>query len=164
MMKEKIEEMIDEIRQKEGEVQVLFICSGNIMRSPFAEYRARQLLDNERKSITFKSGGVIYRNTRLSSETHQYLVGFGLQSKDLTSFRPMYINDFLEIFEEVDLILVMEENHLNYLENYIEKSFLLTEFVGETGDVLDPYFERQMDIIYNQLNELVIKLVEILSE
>jgi len=161
-MKEKIEEMIDEIGQKEGEVQVLFICSGNIMRSPFAEYRARQLL--ERKNITFKSGGVIYRNTRLSSETHRYLVGFGLQSKDLTSFRPMYINDFLEIFEEADLILVMEENHLNYLENYIEKSFLLTEFVGETGDVLDPYFEGQMDIIYNQLNELVIKLVEILSE
>ena len=134
------------------------------MRSPFAEYRARQLLDTKRKNVTFKSGGVVYRNSSLSSETYRYLISYGYKSGELASFKPKYIHDFPEIFEEADLILVMEQDHLKYLESHFEKSFLLTEFLGETGDVLDPYFEGTIEKIYNQLNELIVKLVELLTE
>ena len=77
MITEMVEQKIDELKQKE-EVKILFICSGNIMRSPFAEYRARQLLDSSRKNITFKSGGVVYRNTSLYSEKRGYLICHGL--------------------------------------------------------------------------------------
>lgn len=47
---------------------LLFLCQGNICRSPYAEHKARQLLDAALLPVTVSSAGMIPKNGRASPE------------------------------------------------------------------------------------------------
>ncbi|OLP07316.1 putative protein tyrosine phosphatase [Rhodoferax antarcticus ANT.BR] len=54
------------ISQKSG--HILFLCQGNICRSPYAERKARSIFNSENLSITVDSAGMLPRNHRPSPD------------------------------------------------------------------------------------------------
>ena len=62
--------MVDKLQAamlKDGEpVHLLFVCQGNICRSPYAELKAKQLFSTYAEKITFSSAGMLPRNHRPS--------------------------------------------------------------------------------------------------
>lgn len=124
-------------------IHILFVCSGNIMRSPIAEMLFEKMIQGHscQSLIKSESGAVVYHNSRLMSETRQILLGEGISSKRLDSFYPRHISDEPELFKCADLILVMEQNHLSALGELNNKSFLLKDFtIGVNEEIGDPYF------------------------
>jgi protein-tyrosine phosphatase len=138
---------------------VLFVCMGNICRSPMAEGVFRTLVERERLSsrITIDSAG-----------THDYQLGERPDSRairaarqrgyDLSSQRARLFD--LDDFRRFEWIVAMDSQNLRFLKSLRPAGHrghlgLLLDFAPELGvrDVPDPYygepedFERVLDLV-----------------
>ncbi len=136
-----------------------FVCSGNIIRSSYAEMLFEKLIrefDVLSQKIQVESGGVKYRNSMISEESALMLIKEGVSKERINRFSPRFYRDYPEMFEKSDLILVMEQSHLQYIpQKFREKSFLFLDFVYDQtiGDVPDPYFDPPFERAYNMIKE-----------
>ena len=120
---------------------VLVVCTANICRSPMAAALMRKHLAALGLSdeIEVQSAGVWARAGSSASEgSATVLARQGISLSDHRS-QPMTA----QLLEQADIVLVMEEEHrrsLFYLEpQHLRKVFLLTEMVGRSKDIADPY-------------------------
>jgi protein-tyrosine phosphatase len=138
---------------------VLFVCTGNICRSPMAEGVFKRHV---------QQGGLDGRIATDSAGTHDYHVGdppdpraqraAGRRGYDLGALRARQVN--LSDFASFDYVLAMDEVNLRFLERlcpsqHAQKLKLFMEF--STGPALrevpDPYyggeqdFERVLDMV-----------------
>ena len=87
-------------------MRVVFVCTGNICRSPYAEYLARNLSDSP--DLEFASAGTIARPGSPASTTGVAAAAeLGL---DLTPHGATRLT--AEVVVEADVIYAMEEEHL----------------------------------------------------
>lgn len=140
-------------------MKVLFVCMGNICRSPTAVGVLRHLLEQEAPEldVTVDSAG-----------THGYHAGQPPDRRaqsaakargiDLSLLRARAVSD--EDFAAYDVILAMDrDNHALLMDRcpapYVSRVRMLMEFAGEGAprDVPDPYygsvngFERVLDLV-----------------
>lgn len=127
-------------------IKVLFVCMGNICRSPTAEGVFRQLIEQH---------GLTHRVTTDSAGTHAYHIGEppdqraqatalsrGLDISDLRA-RRVAVDDF----DEFDYVLAMDSENYSLLfeqcpDTYREKLNLFLNFAPELNitEVPDPYY------------------------
>ena len=139
-----------------GRPSVLFVCTGNICRSPTAEGVFRSLAERSGLAVKADSAG-----------THGYHVGeppdrrsvaaARLRGYDLSQLRARLLAP--EDFRAFDLLLAMDRGHLAALRQlsppeHLGKLRLLLEFAGRPeGEIPDPYygggegFERVLDLV-----------------
>ncbi len=140
-------------------MKILFVCLGNICRSPTAEGVFRRLLDDEAPELAVELD---------SAGTHAYHAGEPPDRRsqaaalnrgvDLSAQRSRVV--VAEDFEAFDLILAMDESNLDELEQRCpperrERLALLMPFAAELGlsALPDPYyggasgFERVLDLV-----------------
>lgn len=167
---ERIQNIFDQFKTS-NTFTILFICSGNIIRSPYAEILFEFLIqdDSQLKSkIHVESGAVTYRNYSISRESYDQLVNEGIQPERISKFKPRHIKDHPKMLKNADLILVMAKGHLKRVPSeYQEKTFLFLEFIkGVSESVPDPFFdppfERAFDLIKDALILLRDKLIKVL--
>ncbi|HSV29773.1 MAG TPA: low molecular weight protein-tyrosine-phosphatase [Candidatus Omnitrophota bacterium] len=140
-------------------VKVLFVCTGNICRSPTAEGVFRALVEREGlgQVVTVDSAG-----------THGYHVGEPPDTRscaaarqrgiELSALRARKVKP--SDFEEFDLVLAMDRGHHQILSQLCpkgqeERLYLFMDFAPHWGirDVPDPYygggdgFEKVLDMI-----------------
>ncbi|MBT8164804.1 MAG: low molecular weight phosphotyrosine protein phosphatase [Acidimicrobiia bacterium] len=87
-------------------MRILFLCSGNICRSPFAEVLARQL--NDRNDLEFASAGTIALSGNPASAT-----GIAVAAElgvDMSDHRATHLT--AEVLAATDLVYAMEEEHV----------------------------------------------------
>jgi protein-tyrosine phosphatase len=143
-----------------------FICSGNIIRSPYAEILFEKLLEQHyvlSQKIKVESGGVKYKNSMISGESASMLIKGGVSKNRIDQFSPRFFGDYPNMFENNDLILVMEKSHLQYIpQKYKKKAYLFLDFVyGQSiGNVPDPYFNPPYERAYNMIKEALETLLE----
>jgi len=120
---------------------IVFVCTANICRSPMAAALMRKRLAALGLSdqVEVQSAGVWARaGSRASEGSTTVLARQGISLSDHRS-QPMTA----QLLEQADIVLVMEEEHrrsLFYLEpKHLRKVFLLTEMVGRSKDIADPY-------------------------
>jgi protein-tyrosine phosphatase len=140
-------------------VSVLFVCTGNICRSPTAEGVLRALVEARGLADAVRVD---------SAGTHGYHVGEPPDPRAIAAARRRGI-DLSELrarrvsrkdFERFDLIVAMDRGHHGLLlglcpDGQADKLRLFMEYVPEHGlaDVPDPYygdaadFERVLDIV-----------------
>jgi protein-tyrosine phosphatase len=151
--------------RESNQFQIVFICSGNIIRSPYAHLLFEHLLEEDIKlknKIQVKSGGVTYRNFSISVESRDMLLKEGVPQNKISEFRPRYYPDHPDMFKEVDLVLVMEKNHIRKIPN--QNTFLLLEFTfGKAINVPDPYFDPPYERSFQMIKEALIQLREFFS-
>jgi protein-tyrosine phosphatase len=140
-------------------MKILFVCTGNICRSPTAEAVFRHLANEE------ELGGTVHVD---SAGTHSYHVG---EPPDDRSAETAELRGYsmagqtarrvtAQDFDSFDLILAMDRGHLRILEGMApphaaDKVRLFLDFAPGAGlsDVPDPYyggaqgFEQVLDLI-----------------
>ena len=143
-------------------MKVLFVCTGNICRSPTAEGVLRRLAELEQLNIHVESRG-----------THDYHVGeppdrraqhhASRRGYDLSSQRAKHLSK--RDFEEFDLVLAMDHGHLRILQRLCppQHAGKVKLFIQET-EVPDPYyggpegFEQVLDMVEAACRSLVTKM------
>ena len=108
---------------------ILFICKGNICRSPYAEYALPRLLkESHWEKLQVSSAGLIVPKSEKSpAEAVATAKKFGVDMQSHTS-RPLT----LELVEEYDIIVAMEAWQVQKMKKqypkYLRKFFLLPLF------------------------------------
>jgi len=134
---------------------ILIVCVGNICRSPAAE----ALLDHklEGKGLTISSAGIgALVGNPMDKTAHEVLNDHGVEH---TAHRARQVDS--EMLHRADLILVMEQSHIQHIRQIAPevhgKTFLLGKWLDDT-EIPDPY--RQSKPAFEHVHSLLTQSVE----
>lgn len=137
------------------DMKILFLCHGNICRSPMAEFVMKDLVrkagrdDIEVESAalhTDEIGSDIHSGTRGELKKHQ--VAFAPRKAWLLTAAKA---------REYDLLIGMDSYNIADLKRLVYPEDLpkvkkLLEYVGETGDVADPWYTGNFDVTWDDVS------------
>ena len=112
-------------------IKVLFVCHGNICRSPMAEFLFKDYVAKNGKSTEFYIESCATSTEEIGNSVHygtrRILNSLGI---DCSNKRARQIRQ--EDFEKFDYIIAMDLNNLRWLRGYkgYEKVKLLLEYAG----------------------------------
>jgi len=154
---------------------ILYLCSGNTCRSPFAEYFSKWLQKteyaNDIKELNFDSAGIYHYYEQSQEGTLKYLKAKGIEMND---FQAKDADE--DLLNKQDLILAFEEKyHIRKLKRKFKnikdlegKTFLLLKFAGDTDnlEIEDPFYleESEYNKILKRIENGIIRSIEKIIE
>lgn len=148
--------------------RIMFVCHGNICRSPMAEYVLKDLVEKagREKEFTIASSAVSAEEiwgeigNPVYPPVKRLLAGLGIscEEKRATQLR-------FEDGEKYDLFLCMDDSNLIKARRILgaknaEKCQKALSLVGENRDVADPWYTRDFDASYRDILRVCEKLLE----
>ena len=136
---------------------VLFVCHGNICRSPMAEFVMKDMVEKAGLSkeirvasaatTTEEIGNPVYPPARRKLAEH----GIGCEGK---TARPLCRSDY----ERFDLIIGMDQENLYDMRRIClgdpdGKLHLLTDYTDRPGDVADPWYTRDFEAAWRDVED-----------
>lgn len=117
---------------------ILFVCLGNICRSPIAEGIARKLIQDRGDALVVDSAGTGHWHTGETPCPHSITVARN-NGVDISQLRARQVNK--EDFNTFDLIVALDQNNYRELEIMGARNLVkLGDYGYEGADVPDPYF------------------------
>ncbi|NLM51708.1 MAG: low molecular weight protein arginine phosphatase [Firmicutes bacterium] len=124
----------------EKKKKLIFVCSGNTCRSPLAKVLARDIFAKAGLDDWAVDSAGTAALHGMSASGHALTAAHTL-GLDLSLHQAKPITEMLA--QEADLILVMTRAHKDFLLHtwpaLAGKIYTIKEFVGEAGDVADPF-------------------------
>lgn len=159
--------------QREGHAAILFVCLGNICRSPAAEELMRQELRRRglEDKISLDSAG-LYAGHRGELPDHRMRIHARRRGYELTHrSRPVKYEDY----ENFDLIIGMDASNMSGLKGFArtveeeEKIVGMTDFcrrITHYDYVPDPYYEgaEGFELVLDLLEDACSSLADKISE
>lgn len=130
-------------------MHLLFLCTGNICRSPMAAGFAKALLEGRGGEVTVSSAGVLLAGQPPTGLAAATMAGRDI---DISRHRSRHLSEALA--SEVDSILAMEENHIREVArlapHLVPRTFLLKTLERgaraagprDSSETLDEYLDR----------------------
>ncbi len=139
---------------------ILFVCTGNVCRSPMAEGLMKELLGGREDIVVLSAGVSAPKGAPASQHSVQALSELGI---DLRSFRSQPVSE--ELLEQCTHVFTMTRDHRRLIDllfpEHGEKIRLLGEFTRNGGDVPDPIgqglptYKRCRDVIKSALEQIL---------
>ena len=143
--------------------KIIFVCSGNMIRSAFAELLAKHRIPN---FTNFYSIGTTYFNRELSSFASIALSSRNVPDDLIKSFISTHMSNFDQGGDPEDCFLVMSEDHYDTIHREYPNSniFYISELLGEKIEIKDPYFFGGYPDVFEYISECVDVMSRLLSE
>lgn len=148
-------------------IKILFICHGNICRSPMAEFILKDMVEKQGRADEFYIesaatsteeiwhgvGNPVYPPAR------DILAKHGISCEGKRARQVKY-----EDYDKFDLLIAMDSNNIRNLRKLIPedtkgKVHLMMEYAGQKRDVADPWytgnFQKTWDDIYLACGQLL---------
>ena len=142
-------------------IRILFVCHGNICRSPMAEFIFRDMAEKRgiAHRVTVAScatsteeiwngvGNPVYPPAREELKRH----GLTCEGKRAVQLKPSDYDDY-------DYLVGMDGRNLTNMRRMMggdpeEKISLLMDYTSRPGDVADPWYSDRFDIAYRDIYE-----------
>ena len=138
-------------------VKILFVCHGNICRSPMAEFVMKDLVNQKGISDKFEIASAATSTEEIGNSVYppakRKLAEHGLTCDGKTA-RQMTKADY----SYYDYIIAMDRYNLKNMTRFTggdpdKKVSLLMEFTSRPGDVADPWYTGDFDETWNDVYE-----------
>ena len=149
-------------------IKIMFVCHGNICRSPMAEFVMKDIVKNAGMEKEFhiessatsreEIGNPVYPPTRRILAEHG-LSCEGKYARQMT----------LEDYKNYDYIIAMDYNNLRNIDRIIgsdteNKVHLLLDYTGKGGGVADPWYTRNFQATWEDVTRGCQAFFEYLTE
>ena len=149
-------------------IKILFVCHGNICRSPMAEFVMKDLLNKKgiagqfeiasAATSTEEIGNPIYPPAKRKLKEH------GISCEGKTA-RQMTKEDYVYY----DYIIAMDRLNLRNMPRFVgndpdNKISLLMDFTNHPGDVADPWYTGDFDATLNDVCEGCVGIIKKLNK
>ncbi len=136
-------------------IKILFICHGNICRSPMAEFIMKDLVKQAGKDREFtiasaatsreELGNPVYPPVRRMLRQH----GIDCSGKTARQITP-------EDYTRFDLLIGMDHANLRNMQRFFQgdpdqKLHLLLEYTNRPGEVADPWYSGDFDAAWRDI-------------
>ncbi len=148
--------------------KILFVCKGNICRSPMAEYVFKDWLKKENLQKYFFVASAGTSNEEAGNEMH-----YGTKRKleemgiDFGKHKAQKMNK--KDYKKYDYIIVMEKSNIDEVKNIVgddveNKIHRLLDFSNSPRDIADPWYTGNFDKTYYDILEGVQYFLEYLKK
>ena len=151
--------------------KIMFVCHGNICRSPMAEFIFKKLIREAGRESEF-----YIASAATSDETVFYGKGshvYGPAQKELAK-HGISCADKLSVqlkkadYEKYDLFIGMDSANIRNMQRIFSgdahgKVHKLMDYTGKCTDVEDPWYTREFDVAYADIYEGCTALLEVLA-
>ena len=138
-------------------IRILFVCYGNICRSPMAEFVMKDLVEKRGETSLFHIESAATSSEELGNPVHlgtrKRLAREGISCDGKTA-RRVKKGDY----DAFDLIIGMDEANARSLRRLFGgdpagKVYKLLEFAGRAGDIADPWYTGDFDATYDDVSD-----------
>ncbi len=136
-------------------IKILFVCHGNICRSPMAEYVMKNIIKNNDldKEIYIESAA-----------TSTEAIGRGIYppARELLELNGMDCSDKIsrqiikDDYERFDMLVGMDNANIRNMSNFFEddkKLSMLLDYTDRPGEVADPWYTRDFKATWDDVEE-----------
>ena len=137
--------------------KIMFVCHGNICRSPMAEFVMKDLADKAGMAGEFEIASSAVSAEELGN--HVYPPARDILAEHGISCKGKRAEVFCRRdYEKFDLIIVMDKSNLRNLMRIIgsdpeQKVHLLLEYAGRSDSVADPWYTGDFESAYRDILE-----------
>lgn len=137
--------------------KLLFVCHGNICRSPMAEFVMKKLVKEAGREADFEIDSAATSTEELGNPVYppakMKLAEHGISCKGKTA-RQMTRKDY----DYYDMVIVMDHNNLRNLrfligEDTAHKVSMLMDYTDRPGDVADPWYTGDFEATWRDIFE-----------
>ena len=149
-------------------IKILFVCLGNICRSPMAEFVMKDLVEKEGLADRFEIASAATSNEEWGNPVYppaqRKLAEHGLSCKGKTA-RQMTAADY----GRYDLLVGMDASNLRNMQRICggdpqHKLSLLLDYTDRPGSVADPWYTGDFEATWRDVNEGCAGLLRHLKE
>ena len=136
--------------------KILFICHGNICRSPMAEFLLKDIVRKRGLEDAFEIASAATSREEIGNPVHygtrNKLAQFGISVAGKHAVQVTRRD-----YEHYDLLLVMDSNNIRNLRRVIgedtqNKVHLLLDYTARKGEsIADPWYTGDFDVTYNDI-------------
>ena len=138
-------------------IKILFVCHGNICRSPTAEFVMKRMVQEAGASDSFEIASAATSNANLGQHVYplasKMLNAHGIDCSEKVARRLVR-----EDYDKYDLLIGMDNANIRDMKRICGgdsqgKIHRLMEFTDRDGEVADPWFTRDFNVAWNDIVE-----------
>ncbi len=135
-------------------IKILFICHGNICRSPMAEFIMKDIVKKHRTEGLFRIESCATSREEIGNDMYPPAKRkLDEKGVEYTKRRARQITE--GDLQEYDHLICMDGNNMRNLRRMFgdkaDNVKLMMSYVGESRDVADPWYTGDFDATYNDL-------------
>ena len=148
-------------------IRILFVCVGNICRSPMAEMVLKDIVNKKGLANEFFIDSAA-TSTEAVGEGIHYGTRNILKEKQVPFTQHISRQITRQDYSKFDYILGMEQRNINNIlrivgEDNDNKVYRLLDFAEQPRDIADPWYTGNFETTYNDVEEGCIKFLEFIQ-
>ncbi len=135
-------------------IKIMFVCHGNICRSPMAEFVMKDIVAKNGLQDNFQIASSATSYEEIGNDIH-YGTKAKLREKNIPFERRAATRFTTDDYANYDYIILMDDNNIRNLQRIIgadtdKKVYKLMDF-STGGNVADPWYTRDFDTTYKDI-------------